>query len=304
VAVRTVYLYAKDTLGAVIEGVLFRIFNPSFVYETEGTTDVTGRAGPFLLEDGSWRVSGAKTGTVWVLPYTVEVTKDESFDLEGTVVPLPTATDPNRCRIYGVVRDSGGNPVEGAVIVCTPIPETLVVGGDLHIGEVRQTTSKDGVVDLELVRGVAYKVEIPELAYAYDWLASSDDIEPEGFTGTVHTVADQPSVPLGGFLFPRPARILFSAAALAVSVGAVDRTKTLTVRETNLVDADDSRSDALEYKSSDDNVATITVDNDGTINVTGVGAGTATLIVTRKDYAPKTVPDTALVVDTFLVTVS
>lgn len=302
---RTINFYVKTALGAVIAGALVRIFTTAGVFVTEGTTDGSGKAGPFLLPDGDYEVAAFYQGAVFPLPFAVTVSQDQDYDLEGTLPTAPTATDALRCRIYGVLRAPSGIPISNAVVIFTPQEDAVLMGGDPIYGDVRRKTDKNGVLDVELYRDLKYHVRIPWIRAHYLWAGfTAGELEKEGFMSKVLCVPNQSSLNFGDFLMPRPARIQFSTPAVSLAVGASNYDESVSVLLTNGVTSETAELDYLEYKSSDENVATVAVSSDGSMQICGEGAGTATVEVVRKDTSPTVNPDTALVVDSFTITVT
>lgn len=302
---RTINFYVKTTLGALVENALVRVFTTVGAFVTEATTNVSGKAGPLVLADGSYELVVSKQGFVFPTPYVLTVSADGDFDLTGTAPTTPTASDPNRCRIYGVLRSPSGAVLKGATIVMSPLTSRMIAGGDVIVGDVRRQTDKNGVLDVELYRGVSYYVRVPYLQAAYSWTGSNvEKLEEEHFTDMERPVPNQSALDLASFLWPQPARVQFSSSSVTLAAGSADSSIKASVVETNGVVASDARTEALEYKSADNAVALVSVAVDGTITINGVSPGTTTISVTRKSYPPTTIPVQGLTVDSFTITVT
>lgn len=299
--IRSINLYARNPLGAYISGVLLRIYTAAGVYVTEGVTNGSGLLGPLSLDDGvSYHARASKTGCIFTLPYVLTFAADTDFDLTGTVPVQPTATNPAKCRISGYLRDAGGNAIRGLNIFMRPEKLRVVIDGEVITDKLVVKTDNNGYLDFELYRTLTYRVQpVGRWKEYFGW-----QLEDTEFVCELLDVPDYSSLGIAEFLMPRPARILFSQASVAVAAGGSDATTQITVRKTNLVDYDEGLLDYLEYDTADNAVATVTVDDSGILHVNGVAAGTTTVLVVRKDIPLIVLPDTALVVDTLTITVT
>ena len=108
----------------------------------EQTTDETG-ATSFLLAPGAYSVLAAKAGyTVTGMPATVHmVSADNTLALTAGAFSPGTPIAPGMCRVYGWLKDSGGNPVQvtsAAVFRLLTIPVAQE-----HVGLTRDAISAD-----------------------------------------------------------------------------------------------------------------------------------------------------------------
>ena len=182
-AIRTINLYAKSSLGPFIEGVLLRIVTTSMVLVTEGTTDVNGKLGPLLLEDGTYLVAAHKSGCVFPAGTSLVVSADGAYDIIGTVSTLPTATDPNRCRVYGSFCDPKGINHTKGWLNFTPVVPGLVVGNK-SIHGVATALPNNGIIDIELYRDTYYLVTMPWPFPKSPWKGTA-----ALYPRTIHTLA-------------------------------------------------------------------------------------------------------------------
>jgi len=204
---------------------------------------------------------------------------NNNFDVEVSFVGLDTATEPWLCRCSGHVTNAHGEAIVGAVVEFSEgcIPQLAILSsGDYDVKgilPIRKQVLADsaGKLTVDLVRGADYRVLV------------------EGFWSVPRTVRvpDAASVNLVDVLFPyaktlewydEGSQLLPTAApTLALAVGA---SKVLTI---NVL----ARSGiVLDYgevtlSSSDEEILGISSGTSGSVTLTAVAAGSATVTVKR-----------------------
>lgn len=302
-AVRTIDLYTRSSLGPFLEGSEVRVTTLLNVMETEGVTDVSGKFGPIMLEDGSYYTIAKKSGYIFPVPYLLIVSADGSFDLSGVPSANPTATSVRRCRIYGTLIHPDGSVARRATITFKPVSFSRAsIDGKAVVGDARARTSSDGVLDVELLRDTKYLVTTPWDNSTLQWSGQGGDLsESEHFTGRLLYVPNQSSLGVSDFLNPVPSWVKTSSSTISVAVGAEGSVDSSVVWS-NGEELEDMASDVLSYSLSSP-IAELSVTN-GKISVKGLSSGTATLVAERVETIQVDVPTPSLTVGPLTVTVT
>jgi hypothetical protein len=288
----TCEVYALDTTLAhdPIEGVLLRIFDEtgaSFI--TSATTDALGRAqfdvngtpAPYPIR---YQVRCSKLGVTFTNPEYIEVydplppATANSYNVYGDIHVLEEATKPGFCRCAGFFVDPGGRPIEDLMIKFTNLFEPVIYDNVVIATKVEVRTDRDGYAVVELVRGGKYVATISGM---HD---ERLDI----------VVPDLPSANLKDVLYPVVASVTFSPAApWSMLVGGyIDVTPVVTASSGAILDgiADGD----VQYRTADPTVAHVAMGN-GVLRISGVSAGSTTLILSRIDDSIKRIPDPAII---------
>lgn len=231
------------------------------------------------------------------------------FDFTAVIATLPESLDSDMCKLSGVFVDQSLIPIAGLVIEFKPavtFPEMdprftyhfagdpVIVRDNILLRSVRVTTNADGYAEVELPREGCYQVHIHGYGH------------PKFITEIVQ-VPDRAGLAMLDLLFPFVTEVQFGVATVDLAVDE-EETVDITVTASNGQDLENAEfiGQLLEFETSDDSVATVILSDDGVITVTGVGAGTATVVVTRVvgTVPPRRPTAAALIVGTVDITVT
>lgn len=287
--------------GAPLEGVLVRFYSSDgSVFTTEVETDEDGEVTLDLEDTTTYWVRFFKVGYRFASRLQIEVDSAESntFTVEGIdLTTYPPATDPNLCRISGSVLNAGGSPASGVTFEFLLTGKPRIVGRRVMVSsKVIVRSDSDGDVDVDLVRNGVY------------------DVVVEGHDDEVFRVKvpDYAYADVTDLIWPYVASLEFSEDTLALAVGddgTIEVSLVLSSRTTVPYDLDNDDvvqlGDFVTITSSDESVATISIDADGVMTVSAVAAGTATIsaeLIEGVTSEREPIPSTTL--GTVIVTVS
>jgi len=305
----TFHVADDQLVPEVVEDVTIRVYDDADQYLTEVLTDAAGEAEITLagepdpgteyivrLSKRAYTFDGGHVHKIYVLDPVVAPATNE-FDFTAVARTLPESTDPDMCRISGYLVNTGGQALKNVVIrfiARKGFPEEELGGlhwpGDPSIidnklvaADLEVKTDEDGYVEALLPRGGRFDIHIHGLE------------NPSGIISLIY-VPDAPSCALIDLVLPYVASVAYGSDPINVGVGlGVDVPLTITLSSGAVVEDFAGIQELLEFTSSDEGVATVAVSEEGTMRVTGVAAGTATISVERKDYtvAPRRpdVPD-------------
>lgn len=305
----TADIYVKDdtVVPAAIPGVIVSVLDSTtFAEVAQGVTDVNGKAS-FVLPGNvtpglTYEVRFYKLGVRFANPVQIQVEEPvvttNKFDFSGTLLTLPTATDPRVCRCTGIFKNFSNSPIVGAVVrfmakaeAGTQIPK--VVDGNLISAEVLATkTDEDGSVSVDLLRGGHYFVTF----------SGEDDVVWE-----IH-VPDRSSVDLIELIHPGPVSLDWDdtdAPGDAITL-AVGETKTVhySVLFTNYESLTEGVLQYLDFTNGDDALISVAV-GEGVAIICGLAAGSTTVTAAAKpDVLPIRVPDNSITAPALSVTVT
>lgn len=284
-----VKIYTTDELGAALAGVMVR------AYESTGVTLITQNQSSLVGSDAiaeltipvtssprEIQLRMSKTGVAFdgtlgddsktpqkadiYSPASGAPTGKNDFTVQGQTFTRPAATDPLLCRASGFVRDMRGITRKNMDMVFYSRGEPAIAGGDiLDFSPVALRTDSDGYVQLDLYRGAKLTVMLQGIV---------DDPR-------LIEVPDLPSVNIADLLFPRVGEVTFSPATLALAVGET-KTVTPTVKTTDGRTLTGTAAGDVTYTIVDPTVATAGW-ADTELHITGVKAGSTTIIVRRVD---------------------
>jgi len=290
-----------------IESVLVRVFDATgTTFITEDYTDALGIADFTLDGDdppNEYQIRLSKTGVAFdgslgddsKSPQLIEVwtpaasspSGTNDFEVQGQTFSRPVATDPRLCRASGFFRRADGSAYPHLDLIFKPLFRPAIVDGDSVMWtSINTRTDEDGYLEIDLYRGGEYSVVVESL---------EDD--PRSVV-----VPDASSVSLIDLLFPVVAQVVFDPTSLAMSEGDSEEV-TPTVTASDLQELTGTAPDDVEYTSSDEDVATVSV-RDDVIIVTAVGAGSAQIDVARKDESIVIVPDSGITYTALSITVT
>ncbi len=268
--------------GDALENVIVRVFSEDGeTFVTQGTTD----------EDGQLILELADLTTYWVRFFleeyafdprlTIDVDSGASsneFDVEGQYLAelAPSATN-YLCRVQGTVLGAHGAPVSGVRFTFSLTGKPRVVGGRVMvISDVIVESDSDGWVEVELVRNGSY------------------DCVVMGLEDTVYRVQvpDTDACRVTDLIWFYIAELSWDPDEVTLAAGdeeEVSPTVTLSSGTTTPfeMDGDDwfyARS-FLDFAIADEGIATYEWNEDDTMTITGVAAGTTTITATVKEDA-------------------
>lgn len=288
--------------GVALAGIVVRVYNADgTVFITEGDTDENGVL-IMELEDGFvYWVRFYGSGYRFNPRLTISVDSGESsnaFAVEGIDLTVrPPATDPNLCRVSGMVLNAAGCAAPGVTFEFVMTGKPRVVGGRVMVSrKVIVRSDADGDVDVDLVRNGIY------------------DVMVEGHDDEVFRikVPDYAYVDITDLIWPYVASVSFSENTVTLAAGAtttVDVTLMLSSRTTVPYDLDNGDVAAIgmfaTITSSDEGVATISFDEDGVMTISAVASGTATISVELIDgVTSEREPTPTTTLETVVVTVT
>jgi hypothetical protein len=231
------------------------------------------------------------------------------FDVTAHIPALPESLNPDLCRLSGTFVDLSLRPIVGLTLEFKPIPsypdtkkrflspffgDPISVVGDMLARPVKVQTNKDGFVEVELPRTGRYEVHIQ---------GHEHPLEITNFI----TVPDEPGFLLIDVLFPFVQQVLYTVDPINVVVGGlIEVGVSATMSNQQIVDDIDSLSEVLDFTIANAALASVRLSKDGFLAVTGIQAGSTTLVATRKDavVARRIPPVAALIVTPPVVNVT
>lgn len=296
-----------------VEDVRIRVFDATDTFVTELETDSSGEAEVVLDGDpdpgrdyivrlfkSGWTFPNGNTQVIQVHEPVVAPATN-TFDFEASEYVLPASSHPNMCLISGYIGNQARQAMKGVALRFLPqveCPDAYVSGfpfpGDPTVvdemsllAHAKFTTDADGYVEILLPRGATFDCHIYGL-------------ETPGVQ-IVHQiyVPDAAAASLEDVLFPYVASVEWDKSSIAIAVEGTG-TLTPTVIGSNLQNIYGSVpiGALLEFSSDDEDVATVELQDDATLLITGLSAGTANISVARIDntWAARQPPIDALVV--------
>jgi hypothetical protein len=304
----TVRVYAVDENTDPLEGVLVQVYDDSDVFVTQNVTalvageayaeftlngELAGEAYSIRLQKLGVAFDGllgddSKTPqsiTVYDPPGGAPVTGTNFFQVQGQTFTRPASTNPRLCKASGFFRDVAGRPLADVSIRFINLNCPLIVDGDAVAGDkVWGRTDEDGYFECELYRDGQYRASIENY-----------DIQLRTIV-----VPDASSVNLPDLLFPIVVSTVYDPDPIAVTVdGSVDVEVTYTdstgVERTDLDEGD------LIFTIDDETIASGQI-VDGKLRITGVAAGSTTVIAERADTSITKLPEPTFTAVTINVT--
>lgn len=304
----TVRVYAIDENTDPLEGLLVRVYDDTDTYVTQNTTSLVGGeayaeftlngevageaysirlvkngvAFDGLLGDDSETPQGIM---VYDPPAGAPVTGTNYFQVQGQTFSRPASTDPRLCKASGFFKDVAGRPLADVAIRFINLNSPLIVDGDGVVGDkVWGRTDEDGYFECELYRNGEYRASMENY-----------DIQLR-----VVCVPDASSVNLPDLLFPVVVSTVYDPDPIAVAVDAtvdveVTYTDSTGIERTDLDEGD------LIFTIDDETVASGQI-VDGVLRITGVAAGSTTVVAERADTSIEKLPEPSFTAVTINVT--
>ena len=297
-----IFIQDNSPMPAPIPGVVVAVVDQgTFAVYGTATTGSDGRAA-FLLNGGPYEVRFFKLGVTFQNPQEILVQEPavttNKFDFSGTLLTLPSATDPRCCTCTGRFLNMGNKPIPGATVRIMSRAERgyqnpTVVDGNVISGEViGLQTDNDGFVSVDLIRGAEYFITF-----------SGNDEEVWSIK-----VPDRASVNLIDLIHPAPVSLTWDQTdapgnAITLAVGAVlDIHFSLNFSDYEV--REDKTSLFVTFTNSDDTVMAVGQDS-RCITVEGIGPGVAQVTYQAKpNLAPYRIPDNTIVGPALAVTVT
>lgn len=275
-----VYVLDNTALHAPVEGMLVRVFGPDNVtFHTEGTTDANGHVG-FTLWTQEYNLRFFKFETHVVQPQIIDVVEaaTNSFNVYATIFVHPVANDARLCRCSGYFRDITGVPLPWMEMYFIGQFSPILLEGAGVLGERRTVrTNEAGYACIDLIRGACYRAT----------LAGMEDVQREV------AVPDSPSANLPDVLFPVVEEITFDVEGpYALSVGVPLVLTPVIVTSSGVPLVGTANADVV-WSSSDDSVLSVASAVD-TVTLLGKAAGSAELVVTRRNQSIIRIPLTPI----------
>jgi hypothetical protein len=335
-----VNVFVKDTNvpPQPIPGVVVNVYDAStLTFVTSGTTDALGKAS-FLLPGSpapgtSYELRFFKSGVVFQNPKLIAVLEPvappntNDFDVSGTVVNLPIATDPRMCRCTGQFVNFGGQPVRNTLVkvssilgagnltkppdkpivpwlqVPPPSPPNILTGFQVpkvvdgkmvSVSTMEYRTDDNGKVTFDLIRNGQYYVT---------FAGEEDHIWPI-------VVPDRPSANLIDLIHPEPKTLTWDPVdapgdSVSLSVGQTKSVK-FSVLFSNFISYSAHLSHIIQFTNSDGNKADVFYDSgNGVLKITGKSVGALNVTVSvLPNLTPVRVPPYSITSAPLSVTVT
>lgn len=308
---------------AAVEDVRVRIFDAADTFLLEADTDSVGKVSAVLggapdpgisyivrLSKALHTIQGGPTQLIYVLD-PVSPPDTNVFDFTAAPLTDPESSDPNLCLLHGYLIDISGRPLAKKELKLVPQPfvPTNRVGGSSFPHEPsvierkmiasgsRYTTDENGYVEILLPRDSIVDVVIRGLDTMYN-----DDQQ----LAQIY-VPDAASGKLEDVLFPYIESVVYGTDPINIVEGETVQVD-LTVTDVNgrVIEGTTPISALVLFTSSDEDVASVELDEEGKLSVTGLSAGSATIEATRieRTYALRRPDVPALVATPPTVTVT
>ena len=84
----------------------------------------------------------------------------------GTELFIRNATTPDKCKIWGYLKDAQGKPLRDVPVKITRHGPIVTAGGDgIGDSQMQKSTNRQGFFEVELVRGVSVVINIQNLGW-------------------------------------------------------------------------------------------------------------------------------------------
>jgi hypothetical protein len=293
-----IFVTSDDLTAVALEGVQVSLFtlNP-LTLRAQGLTDSDGRAG-FVVPGGLYELRLYKLGVVFGAQRGVLVEEPllttNTFDVTGTLLTLPLATDPRLCRCTGRFVTLDNRPISGMSISIMQKGEAgfqvpkIVDGNMVSAQKLVTKTNQNGLATIDLFRGGQYYVTF------------------SGEEDTVWNVKvpDRPSANLIELIHPTPVSLSWDGEVGALTPGGqVFIPVSVLFSDYELITEGLSR--WITLTSSDTNVATVSFSGN-VVCLTGVRAGSClvTAGLAASTTVPARVPAPSLLAQALVVTVA
>lgn len=164
---RQITIHVQDGVAAPIGGVHISVYDATNVtFLTRGDTDTNGNL-LVALDDATYKLRMAKGLHGFTVPESMVVTADATKTFIGTAFTAPTPSAPDKCVLFGTIRDSKTAPMAGAQVDVYATTEQFV--GDITLGNRLGTTMTDaaGYFQIELGKGTEVRFVVVDAGIDY-----------------------------------------------------------------------------------------------------------------------------------------
>ncbi len=335
-----VNVFVKDTqlIPQPISGVVVNVYDSmTLTLVTSGTTNGSGQASfllPGVASPGTnYELRFFKSGVIFTNPALIAVIDPPAnpdtndFDISGTVVINPVATDPRMCRCTGQFINYSGLPVPNTLVrilaiqgsggltqppdsplpppwlvPIQPLPPNIISGFQVpkvldgkmvSVQAMEFKTDANGRVSFDLIRNGQYFAT---------FAGEEDQI-------WCLVVPDRSSANLIDLIHPEPVSLTWDPTdapgnAVSVAVGDTGTVK-FSVLFSNFITYAKNLSHVLTFTNSDGDVAEAVYDASGQIAITGIAVGTTNVTVAVKpNMTPARIPTYAIAAAPLVVTIT
>jgi hypothetical protein len=332
----SVNIFITDTqlVPQPISGVVVNVYNGTTLdFVTAGTSDVNGQAA-FSLPGASYELRFFKSGVIFTNPKSIAVLEPVSppdtndFNVSGTVISLPVATDSRMCRCTGQFIDFSGQPINGTLVrvvailgtgTLTKPPNAPIPPPPITIPPPTPPNMLSGFQAPKVIDGKMVSASTMEFRTDLNGKVSFDLIRQGqyyvAFAGEEDTiwpivVPDRSSVNLIDLIHPQPVSLTWNssdAPGNAVSV-AIGQTKEVnfSVLFSNFQSYATNLANIIQFTNSDGTKADVVYDSGrGLLTITGKVAGSLNVTVAVIDnMTPARIPAYSITAVSLAVTIT
>lgn len=264
-----------------------------FALAARATSDALGIAG-FSVPGGEYEVRAFKMGVLFSVA-RIQVTESGTYDLSGTLMVFPPATDPRVCRCTGRFLTFENRPIADMLVYVTQARDLkqktpkLVDGNHVTPAKMEFRTDKNGYVTMDLYRTGEFLITF-----------AGEEDEVWNFK-----VPDRPSANLLDLMYPYPLSFEWSEDAVSVGVNQTTEVQVDVVFSDGIVRPADVPSCFL-IEVVDGAIADATYSGTtGILSIKGSAAGVTEITATLKDgLFPNRLPTLSVPVTPLAVTVT
>jgi hypothetical protein len=304
---QVVVISLEDELAASVDNVTAVIYDDADIFITDLETGDSnpGEAEiplPGAVDPGQdyfvrWRPPAGKrlqNGLTQIIQVLDPLVPPETniFDFVIEDIPTPASDEDSMCLIYGYLADVSKQPIRQGTIVFLPrlfepdakvsgLPfptQPTVVDNKILVNEVRVETDDNGYVEVKLPRTSIFDVHV------YGLETPGVEIISQVY------IPDQPGARLEDVLFPYVESVDTEFGSVSMSVDETEELE-LTVVGSNGQPVTAGLSAFIEFTSSDEDVVSVSIGDEGQLLLTALSAGSATITVSRvEDTSAPRVP--------------
>jgi hypothetical protein len=294
---QTVTLVLKDGVGDPIDNVIARVFDAADSFIADIETGVVNPGEAEILLDGDpdpgrnyivrWkpilgkRFQNGLTQIIQVLEPLVPPATN-IFDFVAEDIVYPESDEDSMCLLYGYLTNVSKQPIQQGVIVFLPKlfePDAKVSGlpfptcptvvdNKMLVNEVRAKTNNDGYVEVKLPKTSVFDVHV------YGLETPGVEIISQVY------IPNRPGASLEDVLFPYVASVDTEAGAAIMEVGDTEDLE-LTVIGSNDQPITAGVSALLDFVSSDEDVVSASIGDEGQLRLEAISVGSAIITVSR-----------------------
>jgi len=296
-----------------VEDVRIRVFDAGDLFVTELDTDAAGEADVVLdgvpdpglnyiirLFKSGWQFTAGVTQVIQVQEPLVSP-ETNIFDIEASTPVIPESSHPDMCLISGFIGNSARQPLNKvqmrflpqlkeptAFVSGFPFPgDPTVVDGVSLVSDVKFGTNEAGYIEILLPRAGFFDCHI------YGLETPGVQIIQQIY------IPDAASARLEDILFPYVVSLEWDLSSIALAVGETAiLTPTLVTSNLQTIVNGTAIESLMNFASDDEAVASVVLQEDGTLSITALKAGSANISGAREadTWAPRRPPVDALVI--------